>query len=45
MKRIADIAQMESDDVAAVRVFKTGDSDMRARKIRIEDLSVLMPAR
>jgi hypothetical protein len=43
MNRIAEIAQMESDDVAAVRVFNTGDRDMRARKIRIEDLSVLIP--
>ena len=40
---MADSAQMESDEVAAVRVLRTGDRDMRARNIRIEDLTALTP--
>jgi hypothetical protein len=39
------MAQIESDDVAAVRVLRTGETDMSARKMRIEDFSVLTPAR
>jgi len=44
MKRNADKAQMESDEVAAVKVFSTGDNAMRARKTKMDDLSVLVPA-
>jgi hypothetical protein len=36
---------MESDDVAALKVFNTGDNAMRARKTKIDDLSVLEPIR
>jgi len=32
---------MESEDVAAVNVLKSGESDMRARKIKIEDFKAL----
>jgi len=39
--RIADKAQIESDDVAAVRVRKTGERDIKARKTSIEDLRAL----
>jgi|ERR1700691_5496501 hypothetical protein len=44
MKRHADKAQMESDDVAALKVFSTGDNAIRARKTKIDDLSVFVPA-
>ena len=32
---------MESDEVDAVNVRSTGDKDIRARNIRIDDLKVL----
>ena len=35
---------MESDEVAALKVFSTGDNAMRARKTKIDDLSVFVPA-
>lgn len=35
---------MESEDVAAVKVFNTGDKDSRARNTKIEDFAVLDPA-
>ena len=41
--RKADKAQIESEDVAAVNVLNTGDKDINARKIRIEDLRFLIP--
>lgn len=41
---MADKAQIESDDVAAVRVRKTGERDIRERKTSIEDLRVLRSA-
>jgi len=41
MKSTAESAQIESEDVAAVKVLNTGESDMRARNIRIEDFTVL----
>ena len=34
---------MESDEVAAVSVRRTGDSARRARKISIDDLTVFAP--
>jgi hypothetical protein len=40
----ADIAQIESEDVAAVNVFKTGERAISARKINIEDLVVFTSA-
>jgi hypothetical protein len=40
-KRTADSAHIESDDVAAVRVRRTGERDMSARKTSIEDLRAL----
>lgn len=43
MKRHADNAQIESEDVAAVRVFRTGESDMSARKTRMDVFSALAP--
>ena len=39
--RAADRAQIESDDVAAVRVRSTGDNAMRARNIMMDDLNAL----
>ncbi len=39
--KAADRAQIESEDVAAVRVLKTGERDINARNIKIEDLSVV----
>jgi hypothetical protein len=44
-KRIADSAQIESDDVAAVRVRNTGERDIRERKTSIEDLTALRSVR
>lgn len=38
---MADSAHMESDEVDAVKVRSTGDKDIRARNIRIDDLKVL----
>lgn len=43
MNRQADMAQMESDDVAAVSVRSTGDTDMRAKNTNIEDLTTFAP--
>ena len=43
MKRHADNAHMESEEVAAVRVFKTGERDISAKKTRIEVFSVFAP--
>jgi hypothetical protein len=37
MNREAARAHMESDEVAAVKVRKTGDRDMRTRNIMIDD--------
>lgn len=37
MNKEAARAQMESDEVAAVRVLKTGDKDMSTRNIMIDD--------
>lgn len=39
MNRAEDNAHIESDDVAAVSVLRTGDSDRRAKKTRIEDFT------
>jgi len=36
---------MESDEVASVRVRRTGESDIRTRNIMIEDLNVLRSRR
>jgi hypothetical protein len=41
MNRHAESAHIESEEVAAVSVFKTGESDNRARNTKIDDLSVL----
>lgn len=41
MKRIAARAHIESDDVAAVNVRKTGDSETRVKKTIIDDFNVL----
>jgi len=38
---MADKAQIESDDVAAVRVRKTGERDIKERKTSIDDLRAL----
>ena len=43
MNKHADRAQIESEDVAAVRVFRTGDNDIRARKTRMEAFTVFAP--
>ena len=43
MNRQADRAQMESDEVAAVSVRSTGDTDMRAKNTSIEDLTTFAP--
>lgn len=43
MKRKAESAQIESEDVAAVNVLNTGDKDSKARNINIDDLNVFMP--
>ena len=37
MNKEAARAQMESDEVAAVSVLKTGDKDMSTRNIMIDD--------
>jgi hypothetical protein len=41
INRHADKAQIESEEVAAVRVFRTGDSESKARNTKMDDLSVL----
>ena len=41
IKRIAAKAQIESEDVAAVSVRNTGESDMSARNIIMDDFKVL----
>jgi len=41
----ADKAQIESEEVAAVSVLKTGDSDMSARNISIDDFNALTPTK
>jgi hypothetical protein len=41
--RKADNAQIESEDVAAVNVLSTGDNDMRARNIKMDDFKALRP--
>lgn len=41
MKSTADNAQMESEDVAAVKVRKTGDRDMRAKNIMMDGFNIL----
>ena len=43
MNRQADNAHIESEDVAAVRVRKMGESPIRERKTNIDDLTVLVP--
>lgn len=45
MKRMADRAQIESDEVAAVNVLNTGDRDINARKINMDDFKALTPER
>jgi hypothetical protein len=35
---------MESEDVASVNVFRTGDRAINARKIRIDEMDILEPA-
>jgi len=40
--RKAESAQMESEDVAAVNVLSTGDKDIRARNIIMDDLRALI---
>lgn len=35
---------MESEEVAAVNVFSTGDNDIKARKTSIEAFNVFAPA-
>lgn len=42
-KRHADKAHMESDEVAAVRVLRTGARPMRARKTNNDDLNAFEP--
>lgn len=39
----ADSAHIESEEVAAVKVRKTGESATKARKINTEDFTVLAP--
>lgn len=43
MNRDADRAQIESEEVAAVNVRRTGDRDMSARNVNIDDLRILTP--
>lgn len=38
---MADNAQIESEEVAAVKVLKTGDNDISARNINMDDLMAL----
>lgn len=37
------MAQIESDEVAAVSVRSTGETDMRAKNTNIEDLTTFVP--
>lgn len=39
----AEMAQIVSDEVASVKVFRTGDNATRARKTSIEDLNTREP--
>lgn len=41
-KRAAEIAQIESDEVAALKVLNTGERDISAKKTRMDDLSILI---
>lgn len=41
MNKEAERAHMESEDVAAVKVRKTGDKDMSTRNIMIDDFNTL----
>jgi hypothetical protein len=43
VNRQAERAHMESEEVAAVNVLKTGVSDIKARNISMEDFSVFTP--
>jgi hypothetical protein len=43
MNRHAAKAQMESDDVAAVNVLSTGESDMSDRNTKMDDLIIFAP--
>lgn len=43
MNRHAVSAHIESEDVEAVKVRRTGDSAMRARKTKIDDFKALAP--
>lgn len=43
MNKQAERAQIESDEVAALKVLSTGDSAMRARNTRRDDFRVLVP--
>jgi len=38
---VADNAQILSEEVAAVNVFRTGETDRSARNVRIEDLTIV----
>lgn len=42
-KRHADNAHIESDEVAAVRVLRTGARPMRARRTNNDDLNTFEP--
>ena len=42
-KRHADNAHIESDEVAAVKVLRTGAKPMRARKTNNDDLKAFEP--
>lgn len=43
MNKIAERAHIESEDVAAVNVLNTGESDISARKISMDDFNALRP--
>ena len=43
MNKHAESAQIESEDVAAVRVFRTGDNDISVRNTRMEAFTVFAP--
>ena len=45
MKRHADSAHIESDDVAAVRVRRIGERPMSERKTSMDDFTILAPRR
>jgi hypothetical protein len=42
MKRTAESAQIESDDVAALSVRKMGDSAISVRKTRMDDFKAFL---